>query len=101
MTFADENGGVSVATAERKAEAYNFEYFDISHLPMYLGEIMAIFEGNAGILNLYSQHKEPRTMFKVTIWTHIAVGIVCISLCSLSYLAYGTMIQDVVIYNLP
>jgi amino acid permease len=54
MTLADENGVVSVATAEQKASAYDFEYFDAKHLPMYLGEIMAIFEGNAGILNLYS-----------------------------------------------
>jgi len=60
MTFSDETGGVSVATAEQKAEAYNFEYFNWGHFPLFLGEILAIFEGNAGILNIYSQHSEPR-----------------------------------------
>ena len=59
MTFSDENGVVSVATAEQKASAYDFEWFDGAHFPLFLGEILAIFEGNAGILNIYSQHSEP------------------------------------------
>jgi len=54
MTFSDEDGLVIVATAEQKAEAYNFEYFNFAHFPLFLGEILAIFEGNAGILNIYS-----------------------------------------------
>lgn len=101
MTFTDEDGGVSVATAEQKAEAYDFEYFNFAHFPLFLGEILAIFEGNAGILNIYSQHSEPRQMFLNTIWTHITVGLMVISLCAVSYLAYGNMIQDIVLYNLP
>lgn len=101
MTFTNELGGVSVATAEQKAAAYDFEWFNWSHIPMFLGEILAIFEGNAGILNIYSQHSEPRAMFATTVWTHIVVGFVVISLCSVSYLAYGNMIQDIVLYNMP
>ena len=30
MTFSDEYGGVSVATPEQKAAAYNFEWFNIA-----------------------------------------------------------------------
>ena len=101
MTFSDEFGGVSVATAEQKAAAYNFEWFNFAQFPLFLGEVLAIFEGNAGILNIYSQHSEPRQMFNNTIYTHIIVGIVCIALGSFSYLAYGNMVQDVVLYNMP
>jgi len=101
MTFTDEFGGVGVATAEQKAEAYNFEWFNAAHFPLFLGEILAIFEGNAGILNIYSQHSEPRAMFEATVWTHIVVGFIVISLCCVSYLAYGNMIQDIVLYNMP
>lgn len=101
MTFTDELGGVSVATAEQKAEAYNFKWFDQVHFPLFLGEILAIFEGNAGILNIYSQHSEPRAMFENTVLTHITVGFIVISLCTVSYLAYGDMIQDIVLYNMP
>ena len=92
MTFSDELGGVSVATAEQKEEAYDFEYFNYAHFPLFLGEILAIFEGNAGILNIYSQHSEPREMFKNTIMTHLTVGALVISLCAVSYLAYGSMV---------
>ena len=40
-------------------------------------------------------------MFLNTIWTHITVGLMVISLCAVSYLAYGSMIQDIVLYNMP
>ena len=40
-------------------------------------------------------------MFATTVWTHIAVGSIVISLCVVSYLAYGNMIQDIVLYNMP
>ena len=92
MTLTDEFGNVQVATAEQKETAYNFEFFNQAHFPLFLGEILAIFEGNAGILNIYSQHSEPRQMFLNTIWTHIIVGLMVISLCTVSYLAYGNMI---------
>ena len=87
MTLTDEFGNVKVATAEQKAAAYNFEFFNQAHFPLFLGEILAIFEGNAGILNIYSQHSEPRQMFLNTIWTHITVGLMVISLCTVSYLS--------------
>jgi len=101
MTFTNEMGGVSVATDEQKEAAYNFLWFDRAHFPLFLGEILAIFEGNAGILNIYSQHSEPRQMFTNTVWTHLTVGFIVIGMCTCSYLAYGGMVQDIVLYNLP
>lgn len=40
-------------------------------------------------------------MFMNTIWTHVTVGLMVIGLCTVSYLAYGNLIQDIVLYNLP
>ena len=40
-------------------------------------------------------------MFCQTVITHLAVGTMCIIMGTLSYLAYGNLIQDVVLYNLP
>ena len=33
--------------------------------------------------------------------THLLVGGLCVVVGSLSYLAYGSLVQDIVIYNLP
>ena len=33
--------------------------------------------------------------------THLIVGSMCLIMGTLSYLAYGNLIQDVVLYNLP
>lgn len=55
MTYSDENGKVVVASDERMESAFNYEYFNVSFLPLFMGEVMSIFEGNVGILNIYSQ----------------------------------------------
>ena len=68
---------------------------------MFLGEVLSIFEGNMGILNIYSQQNEPKTMMANVVWTHIIVCSLVIILSTMSYLAYGNMIQDIVLYNIP
>ena len=40
-------------------------------------------------------------MFCQTVVTHLVVGAMCILMGTLSYLAYGTLVQDIVLYNLP
>ena len=40
-------------------------------------------------------------MFRQTVITHLIVGAMCIAMGVLSYLAYGNMVQDIVLYNLP
>ena len=40
-------------------------------------------------------------MFCQTVVTHLVVGAMCLIMGTLSYLAYGNLIQDVVLYNLP
>ena len=69
--------------------------------PLFLGEVLSVFEGNVGLLNLYSQQNEPRTMMKQTALTHIIVLALCLAMGSLSYLSYGSLTQDIVLFNLP
>ena len=54
MTYSDENGKVVVADDEKLESAFEYEYFNYAYLPLFMGEVMSIFEGNVGILNLYS-----------------------------------------------
>ena len=101
MTYSDESGKVVTATEEKMAEAFNYEYFNFGMFPMFMGEVLSIFEGNVGLLNIYSQQNQPRSMFKQTVVTHVVVGVLCLAMGCLSYLAYGSLIQDIVLYNLP
>ena len=45
-------------------KAFNYEYFNFAMFPLFMGEVLSIFEGNTGLLNVYSQQNEPRTMFR-------------------------------------
>jgi len=40
-------------------------------------------------------------MFFQTVVTHLVVFGLCALIGTLSYLAYGNLIQDIVLYNLP
>ena len=44
------------------AEAFKYEYFNFAMFPMFMGEVLSIFEGNVGILNIYSQQNQPRSI---------------------------------------
>lgn len=54
MTYSDESGNVVKASEEKLAEAFDYEYFNFAVFPMFMGEVLSIFEGNVGILNIYS-----------------------------------------------
>ena len=101
MTYSDETGKVVVATPEKLETAFEYEYFNMTVFPLFMGEVMSIFEGNVGILNIYSQQNEPRSMFRQTVITHIVVFVMCLLMGLLSYVAYGNLVQDIVLYNLP
>ena len=59
---------------------------------MYLGVALSNFEGNAGLLNIYSQQEKPKTMMVNVVWTYSIICILVIILSTTSYLAYGNMI---------
>ena len=54
MTYSDESGKVAVASEEKLATAFDYEYFNFATFPLFMGEVLSIFEGNVGILNIYS-----------------------------------------------
>ena len=64
MTYSDENGSVFIASDEMVDKAFEYEYFNFAMFPLFMGEVLSIFEGNTGLLNVYSQQNEPRTMFR-------------------------------------
>jgi len=101
MTYSDESGSIVVADEDTMSKALDYEYLDVAMLPAFMGEVLAIFEGNVGILNIYSQQNNPKSMFCQTLITHIVVLGLCALMGVLSYLAYGNLIQDIVLYNLP
>ena len=55
MTYSNDDGKVVTASEEKLAEAFDYEYFNFAMFPMFMGEVLSIFEGNVGILNIYSQ----------------------------------------------
>ena len=77
------------ASETAETESYTYEMFNFTMFPLFMGEVLSIFEGNVGILNIYSQQNEPRSMIKQAILTHLIVLVMCILIGTLSYLAYG------------
>ena len=101
LTYSDDTGKVLIASEAVLDTAFDYEYFNYPMFPLFLGEVLSVFEGNVGLLNLYSQQNEPRTMMKQTALTHIIVLALCLAMGSLSYLSYGSLTQDIVLFNLP
>ena len=54
MTYSDDTGKVQIASEEKLATAFDYVYFNFAMFPPFMGEVLSIFEGNVGILNIYS-----------------------------------------------
>ena len=54
MTYSDENGSVFIASDAMVDKAFEYEYFNFAMFPLFMGEVLSIFEGNTGLLNVYS-----------------------------------------------
>ena len=37
------------------SSGYHYEMFNFGMFPLFMGEVLSIFEGNVGLLNIYSQ----------------------------------------------
>ena len=44
-----------MATGAKLESAFDYIYFNFAMFPPFMGEVLSIFEGNVGILNIYSQ----------------------------------------------
>ena len=54
MTYSDDTGKIVQASEETMQTAFDYEYLNVAMLPAFMGEVLSIFEGNVGILNIYS-----------------------------------------------
>ena len=62
---------------------------------------MCIYEGNGMLLNFYAQVKEPKVFMPqiYIVLTTITVSSLMIGI--LSYMTYGSSIEDMITYNMP
>lgn len=60
-----------------------------------------MFEANGTILNVYSEHSEPRKMYDALFKAHLLTVILAFLIGTLSYYAFGDELKDIVLYNLP
>jgi len=60
-----------------------------------------LFEANGSLLNVYSEHNEPRKMFPTVVKAHIMIVSLCLFVGILSYAAFGDLTKDIILYNLP
>ena len=51
---------------------------------------MVLFESNSALLNIYSEHKEPRKMFRQVINSHIIIIVLTLFVGLMSYMAFGS-----------
>lgn len=75
--------------------------FDIVNYPLFFGIAILNFEGNPATLNVQASMKHPEKFSFVFILSAIIVSCLVIVVSSLSYLAYGTAIEDLITLNLP
>mmetsp|Transcript_34152 Transcript_34152/g.24663 ORF Transcript_34152/g.24663 Transcript_34152/m.24663 type:complete len:86 (+) Transcript_34152:930-1187(+) len=61
---------------------------------------MTIFEGNAAILNYYSQCRDPSQFIKIIWWIMIFVTVIALALGITGYMAYGNLTGDSILFNL-
>ena len=68
---------------------------------MFMSAYMSLFEGNAVILNIYSEVDKPKEFIRILTFAFGIVIITCASFGWLGYQTFGTSIRSVVMLNLP
>lgn len=77
------------------------KYFDAIHYPLFFGIAILNFEGNPATLNVQASMKDPHQFSFVFVISAITVSSLVIITSSLSYLAYGSEVEDLITLNLP
>lgn len=92
-------------TAESEVEKEEVEseikIFDFVHYPLFFGIAILNFEGNPATLNVQASMKHPEKFSKVFVFSAITVSTLVIIVSSLSYIAYGSEVEDLITLNLP
>ena len=82
-------------------EPKDIKIFDLAHYPLFFGIAILNFEGNPATLNVQASMKHPKQFSKVFVISAITVSSLVISVSSLSYIAYGSEVEDLITLNLP
>lgn len=75
--------------------------FDAIHYPLFFGIAILNFEGNPATLNVQASMKHPEKFPFVFVTSAITVSSLVIIVSSLSYLAYGEEVEELITLNLP
>lgn len=78
-----------------------FKIFDFFHYPLFFGIAIFNFEGNPATLNVQASMKHPEKFSLIFVTSAIIVSSLVIIVSSLSYLAYGSEVEDLITLNLP
>lgn len=75
--------------------------FDAVHYPLFFGIAILNFEGNPATLNVQASMKHPEKFSLIFVIAAITVSSLVIIVSSLSYLAYGSEVEELITLNLP
>mmetsp|Transcript_12178 Transcript_12178/g.13709 ORF Transcript_12178/g.13709 Transcript_12178/m.13709 type:complete len:132 (-) Transcript_12178:297-692(-) len=75
--------------------------FDFAHYPLFFGIAILNFEGNPATLNVQASMKHQKNFPFVFVLSAITVSTLVIIVSSLSYIAYGSNVEDLITLNLP
>ncbi|CAI2370542.1 unnamed protein product [Moneuplotes crassus] len=93
---------ITIETVEEEEEIEaTIKIFDIVHYPLFFGIAVLNFEGNPATLNVQASMKNPRRFSFVFFLSAISVSTLVIIVSSLSYIAYGDEVEDLITLNLP
>lgn len=79
----------------------NIKMFDLMNYPLFFGIAILNFEGNPATLNVQASMRSPKKFPYVFVISALTVSSLVICVSSLSYLAYGSEVEDLITLNLP
>ena len=79
----------------------DIKMFDVMNYPFFFGIALLNFEGNPATLNVQASMRHPKSFKSMYTACAIFVSILVMHVASLSYVAYGSEIKDLVTLNLP
>lgn len=93
--------GYSVVEIQSHREPLEYTKWNLSGIPLFLGQSFVLFEGNACLLNVYAEHRQPRKMFGSVVQTHVLCTVSVFFMGFLAYYAYGPEVESIILFNLP
>jgi proton-coupled amino acid transporter len=74
---------------------------DILDMPLFFGVAVLNFEGNPASLNVQASMDKPKKFTTVLLVSTISISVLVVTQGTLSYLAFGHYVEDLITLNLP